>query len=237
MKYRNEYYYKHNNINQIMNNNPVNFRKNDNKEVTNVDKCQYDIYRKLHIDPLTERDVNINTCFKFYDKWDPYTGERLGEDTNDPLCFNALTLRQYYYENRLNNLWVFPRTENGIEYEGYYDILIGAGKEIYIPSRGYCPEKYLFRLPIIDCYLNDDHNMSVITMGPILTDEEIEEIDELANIEKGLSNVSYLLKDIKYHYDEALNNNPPININDELERRNLIHKYNISHVNALINMY
>jgi hypothetical protein len=67
------------------------------------------------------------------------------------------------------------------------------------------PEKYLFRLPIIDCYLADGHNYSLITFGPLLTDDEINIIDNLIN-----GFVKIPLRELKLCYDKALEKNPDV---------------------------
>ena len=160
--------------------------------------------RILKIDPLTDKKLNDkkDKIFYFYDKWDSINGERLGTDPIGPLCFNALELYNYYFVNRCKGLWNPP--ENN--FQGYYGELLGSGTDININSRGSKPEKYLFRLPIIDCYLYENHNYSYITFGPLLTDEEIDIIDNLLN-----ENVRIPLREIKLCYDKALEQNPNIN--------------------------
>ena len=59
-------------------------------------------------------------------------------------------------------------------------------------------------LPIIDCYLPPEHNFSIITMGPILSNEDIEKIDKIL-ITRGKNFIK--LKNIKEHYDCAIINN------------------------------
>jgi hypothetical protein len=164
----------------------------------------YRMKRILKIDPLTDKQLNDkkDKIFYFYDKWDPITGERMGADPIGPLCFNALELYGYYFSNRCKGLWYAP--ENN--FQGYYGELLGSGKDININSRGSNPEKYLFRLPIIDCYLADKHNYSLITFGPILTDDEINTIDNLIS-----GGIRIPLKEIKVCYDKALEKNPDIN--------------------------
>jgi hypothetical protein len=63
-------------------------------------------------------------------------------------------------------------------------MLVGSGENINIIGRGECPEKYLFRLPIIDCYLEKDYNKSIITMGPKLTIEEITALSQAQDVAK-----------------------------------------------------
>jgi hypothetical protein len=149
--------------------------------------------------------------------WDPYTGEKTEPDPFGPLYFDPDSLIHYYYINRLKNLWNEPVDEiNGL-YEGYYDMLLGSGNNINIIGRGECPEKYLFRIPIIDCYLEKDYNKSIITMGPRLTDEEAKEIDTIAqkhplNYKAMFSKTRPSLYKMKKYYDEAINDNPNITL-------------------------
>ena len=49
-------------------------------------------------------------------------------------------------------------------------------------GRGHHPEWYIFRIPIIDCYLTTDHNNQYITFGPKLTDTDIKNLEDLANL-------------------------------------------------------
>ena len=98
-----------------------------------------------------------------------------------------------------------------------------------------CPEKYLYRLPIIDCYLKKNHNYSIITMGPILTNNEIEIIDNLTlEIRKNKP----ALKLLKEYYDQAINNSPNISElkknNSSFSDKELIEKYNRDFVDKLI---
>lgn len=151
-----------------------------------------------------------NECFKYYYMWDPYTGEKLSiKDKFGPLCFNGFELCYYLYKNRLNGLWNEPNED----YDGYYGELLGTGKNINIISRGCYPERYLLRLPIIDCYLHENSKISHVTMGPILEQNEIEELDKILDynytkFNKYISNTGNIMQKIKYHYDEALNQSP-----------------------------
>ena len=175
----------------------------------------YKTLRLRKMDPIVNIDLDDSTSFKFNFMWDPYTGERKEKDPNGPLYFDPDALIHYYYINRLKNLWNEPVDETGGYYEGYYDMLVGIGDIINVVGRGPCPEKYLFRIPIIDCYLEKDYNKSVITMGPKLTDEEAREIDNLA--QKNPTNYKMMFKkqrpslyEMKKQYDIAINKNPDI---------------------------
>ena len=138
----------------------------------------YRVCRQRCLDPVTLVQLKSEECFKFKWAWDPITGERTHEDPLGPLCFDPDQLIRYFYLNRLNNLWV--ERDNG--YAAHYDYGVGAGENFYLQSRGFHPERYLFRLPIIDCYLYENHNEQIVTMGPKLTFEEIEEIYNLARL-------------------------------------------------------
>jgi len=155
----------------------------DGKQITFDDNTMqyYKTMRTRNMDPISLTELPSD-CFKFDYQWDAYTGERLDKDPFGPLCFDPDTLIKYYYENRLNGLWNAESDESGGYFEGYYDVAVGAGQNITIKSRGDNPERYLFRLPIIDCYwLSNVSNETVVTMGPKLTDEEIKAIDVLAS--------------------------------------------------------
>jgi hypothetical protein len=199
-------------------------------------------YRKM--DPIIQIELEDDEAFKFEDMWDPYTGERIGKDPFGPLYFDPDSLIHYFYINRLKNLWTEPTDDNGGYYEGYYDMLVGSGNNIKIVGRGECPEKYLFRIPIIDCYLENDYNKSIITMGPKLTDNEIKLIDEIAN--KNTNNYKMLFKkqrpslyEMKKCYDQAIDSDPYINIpkNASLETiKSLKYKANCCAVDKLKKM-
>lgn len=195
----------------------------------------YRIKRLYKIDPLIDLEVPDNLAFKFIFSWDPYTGKRNGDDLIGPLYFNAINLYDFYFNNRFRGLWNPPAEQ----YQGYYGDNIGTGKNISIKSRGSNPEKYLFRLPIIDCYLPNNHNYSFITMGPELLDDEICQIDNIINKyhpKKNCSNFTSLTT-LKYYYDQSIEHSPDIN-SDEINELKL--KYpNISEkeINEKYNRY
>jgi len=155
------------------------------KKIIDYDKETTEKYRVLRLrkmDPLTYDEISDDLAFKFKYKWDPYTGERQEEDPNGPLCFDPDFLIKYFHTKRLDKLWVNPIDDSNGYFEGYYDAGVGAGEEFFLASRGSHPEWYLFRLPIIDCYLTNGHNKQFITFGPKLTNDEVIEIDRLANL-------------------------------------------------------
>lgn len=210
-------------LNNIINN------KNEYDETTTE---KYRTLRLLKIDPIFEEEIDKNLLFEYKYSWDAITGEKKDIDEFGPLCFNAWTLYEYYYKNRYNGLWI-PSEEN---YQGYYGNLVGSGKDLKINGKFY-PEKYLYRLPIIDCYLKKNHNYSIITMGPVLTDDDINNIDKLIlKIRKNKPS----LKILKEYYDESLNNSPNIN---ELKKKysdltdmDLKEKYNRIYVDKLLKL-
>lgn len=167
----------------------INFSNNFDCNL-NIKKSEYNIYdkmttetyrvmRELHLDPITHEKVPENLAFKFEYMWDPITGERTEKDPHGPLYFNCKNLLINFYYNRLRMLWIEGDVIENIQYEGYYGDGLCAGEDLYIPSRGITKHMHLFRLPIIDCYLEKDFDLSVITMGPKLTEEEINEINNI----------------------------------------------------------
>lgn len=144
-------------------------------------------FRKNKIDPIlliplplcekTDKEI-----FSFKYKWNPYNGERSSQcDNNGPLCFDPSALIHYFYTNRLNHLWNKQHYDNTFNLiEGYYGDALGNGPDFDVVGRGKHSDWYLFRLPILDEYLHKDHCQQAVTMGPKLTDEEIQEIFTLS---------------------------------------------------------
>lgn len=216
------------------------------KKVVNEKKYDFNTMQKYkslrisNLDPLTFMDIPNNCKFKFPYEWDPYTGERLGVDNNGPLCFDPDVLIKHFHTQRLNKLWIEPSDTQLGYYSGIYDDAVGIGFDFELKSRGLHPEWYIFRLPIIDCYLTEDHNKQFITMGPILTDEEIAEIDRLASLREknykqlfGVDRPS--LKKIKNYYDNSISKKPiiPPTFNGENENQELYDKVNRYYVELL----
>lgn len=176
----------------------------------------YRVIRKRKINVITqeERGFFPDKAFKFPYKWDPYTGERESMDPYGPLYFHPDDLIHYFDCKKLENLWTDPKDENGGYYAGYYGDAVGSGENINVMGRGIYPELYLFRLPIINCYLPEKHDMSLITMGPKLTEKELEEIDELAeehyknNYYKQYGKKRPSLVAMKKLYDQAISTDP-----------------------------
>ena len=174
----------------------------------------YKNMRKVCEDPIICERVQDGYCF--YNKWDPYTGQILEKDPFGPLVFDPDSLIHTWYTMRLNNLWIEPSDEEGGYYEGYYGEGVGAGENFYISGRGNHPEWNLFRLPIIDCYLTDDHNHQFVTMGPKISDEELIKIYKQAenNVYRFGKKRPNLIK-MKYLYEQAISERPELHISDD----------------------
>lgn len=218
----------------------------DNYDTTTTQ--YYKAYRIKKMDPILFTQLNDKNAFKFYAIWDPLTGARTGIDPYGPLYFNPITIMEYIYKSAKDRLWIDATDDM----EGYYTEHVGAGEECMIVGRGTYPEKYLFRLPISDCYLNPDHNMSVITMGPILTDAEIIEIDDLLvkywkndNVYKKYYHKIGSLYLLKKYYDVAISKTPlemglidiDIDMDDIMKQHNPNQYLNMCAVNIIKNMY
>jgi len=216
----------------------VNFSETNDK--ANIIQDDYDdttieIYRTMRlykIDPIMNEEIPKHLIFDFKYKWNPISGIRKEIDEMGALCFNAWNLYQYFYKNRYNGIWYPPKEQ----FQGYYGDLLGCGTDMIVNGKP-CSEKYLYRLPIIDCYLKKSHNHSIITMGPILTDEEIDNIDKIiSNLRKNKPT----LKTLKEYYDQALNSSPDITelkkTFPDLTDRELKEKFNRMYVDKLVNM-
>lgn len=231
------------NINQLSdidtNNTNLDIKEQYDKTTTET----YRIKRLLKIDPITDMEISKDMIFEFKHKWNPYNGMRGDLDLVGPLCFNALNLYDYYYINRYKGLW----TPSQDGFQGMYGDMVGCGKTGHVKSRGEHPEKYLFRLPIIDCYLPPSHSLSIVTMGPELTEHEISQIDSvvLKSHPKKLNSKFASLSMLKYYYDCALNTSPDPESDDikelKLKYPNLTpneinQKYNRCYVDKLVNI-
>ena len=195
----------------------------------------YRIRRLFRVDPFTDQEIPTNLMFEFVHLWNPYTGLRDKLDPIGPLCFNAINLYDYYYTNRYKGLWNHPIEQ----FQGYYGDLIGTSKAIKIRSRGSNPERYLFRLPIVDCYLPLGHNYSVITMGPELTDQEISLIDRVVmtlHPKKSHSNFASLTM-LKFYYDMALEPSPDPDSDEIKELKIKYPNLNQREINEKFNRY
>lgn len=190
----------------------------------------YRSLRESQLDVIMQDNTGFDPekSFKFMYKWDPYTGETTGEDPYGPLYFHPDNLIFYFYMKRLNMLWQDQEDENGGMYQGYYGEAVGAGDNLTIISRGMYPERYLFRLPITNCYLEKDSDMSIITMGPRLTDKDVELIDYIAettyknNYKERYGKRRPSMRLMKSLYDQAISKTPDLT---KLKGYNLNKKY------------
>lgn len=222
----------------IYNDNINNSNELKNEEIITFDKttCEtYRIKRIFKIDPLTDIEVPENLAFKFFNSWNPYTGTIISIDPIGPLYFNAISLYDYYFLNRYKGLWNPPENQ----YQGYYGDLIGSGKNIKITSRGFYPERYLYRIPIIDCYLSPNHNYSHITMGPELSDDDISQIDKIVcNNHPFKSHYNFAsLTMLKYYYDRSLELSPDQDFDEIKELKIKYPSLNQQEINEKFNRY
>jgi hypothetical protein len=207
-------------------------------------KDSYSDYRFRQIDPILHIKLPVlkgKEVFKFPFMWNPYNGNREELDKKGPLFFDPDTLIHYFYSNRVNHL--IEKTDDNVE---YYGSGVGKGPIFNIIGRGDHPDWYLFRLPIIDGYLNIKEWGQAVTMGPILTDDELHEIDQIAktygnNYYKLYKKPRPSLVELKKLYCSAIDTNPSINIDDEVipfltieEIQKLQYLVNINAVKQLI---
>ncbi len=233
-------------INTNTNNNENNENNVNNNTIRQYDKTTTETYRikRLYkIDPLTDQEIPNHLAIEFKYVWNPYTGNLLEEDITGPLCFNALALYDYYFSNRYKGIWNPPQNQ----FQGYYGEHLGTGSNLEIKSRGTNPEKYLYRLPIIDCYLPPEHNFSTITMGPKLTNEQIELIDGIVSKYHKNKNNFTSLKTLKEYYDNAICSESELAINSsaktwfksnnyKLNKKEHLEKFNRFNVDKLVNL-
>lgn len=180
-------------------------------EYNDTTTVYYKSHRIQKSDPITFEELKEDTCFSYYNMWNPYKGNILDIDPFGPLCFNPITIVSHIYYSRLNNLWIHESNENDGVYSGYYGVGVGAGENFEIINKGTYPERYIFRLPIIDCYLLKNNNMNTITFGPKLTDRDIYKIDclmtEHYNNDEIYQKIGSLAK-LKRYYDIAISKEP-----------------------------
>jgi hypothetical protein len=207
---------------------------------------EYDDYTQVHLvalrickyDPISFCEVNYNKAFIFPYKWDPYTGERLEKDPYGPIYFDPNMLANYFYTNRLRELWHNSIDDDSGLYEGYYGNALGAGEEFHVVGRGSHPEWYVFSLPLSECYLTKDHNSQIVTFGPKLTDEEVMKINNLINkseYKKQFHLRPPNLVEIKKQYDIAINKDPYFN-KDNLTKEEIETKRNLINMTAVNNL-
>jgi hypothetical protein len=202
----------------------------------------YKAHRIAKTDPIDFIELNDKNAFKFKYMWNPYNGERLKEDIFGPLYMNPVNIVRSIYMNRLNNLWIKSSDTDEGYFQAYYGDNVGIGDDFHISGRGFYPERYLFRIPIVDLYLSPDHRMSIITMGPKLTDQEILEIDKL--IVDNWSDHPYIKKiypkiksltNLKKFYDIAICKKPTSLHKSLLTELKLICPKNVTNPDSYIN--
>jgi len=204
----------------------------------------YESYRRDKIDPILltplpiSKKYTIKDTFQFPYKWNPFSGQISHElDENGPLYFDPDTLINYFYIKRLSNLWTDGYIDPfGIKYQGYYGDAVGNGNDFFIPGRGEHWDWYLFRLPILDCYI--DTKCPAVTMGPQLTFEDVKKIDILAkkygnNYEKIYHHKRPKLTKIYKLYEQAIDKNPTVKISKGKTYDEMKYKYNIKAVEKL----
>lgn len=175
------------------------------------------------IDPLLLIElptIENKPLFRFKHKWDPLTGQRTELETESPVYFDPDTLIHYLYTIRLRGLWINSTIENNDQFTGTYGDAVGNGPNFLIPSRGYHPEIYPFRIPDIDKYKEAGFNPQFVSLTPRLTNEEALELDNLAKTYRGNYKKLYKKKRpsvylMKVYYDQAIDPDPSIPILDE----------------------
>lgn len=183
------------------------YAKNKKRNLTRYQSFRFNLIDPILLLNLPLHNKKKSDLFYFKEKWNPYNGQRLEKDLDGPLAFDPCTLIHYFYINRLKKLWIDETFENGEYFQGHYGDALGNAPDFEIKGRGKHPDWYLFRLPILDCYLEDNFNQ-VVTMGPILTDDEIKEIYNLSkryNFKKIYGYRRPNLVKIKELYDTAVN--------------------------------
>lgn len=144
----------------------------------NAIKDDYKDYHNDMTDPIIKIPLPLEDNKPVYEYpycWDCLSGEIVGIDPRGKLYFDPCSLVHYFYVNRYKYLYIEP---NG-EHTGCYGEAVGIGDEFYFPNRGNLSHYYLFRLPLIDAYL-DKHSLQQATLTPRLSLEEITKIYNLA---------------------------------------------------------
>jgi hypothetical protein len=188
---------------------------------------------------------DTNKAFTYANMWDPYTGEITGTDPYGSLYFHPDELIHYFYIKRLEGLWHEPVDEKAGYYAGYYGEMVGSN--LHIEGRGSYAELYLFRLPIVDCYLQNGHDFSIITMGPKLTDDDLKKIDDIASlyykhdyVKKYKEKRPSLVK-MKQLYDQAISSDPETlmytNINSDIDCTSILYESNIELERGMVNRW
>ena len=158
----------------------------------------YTMFRQKKLDPITHQPINMEYAFAYPYMWN-YEGEIIGEDPYGPIYFNCdndSIIKCLFYK-RLFKLYNYEYND--------VDIGIACGEDFYISGRGKNQNWYAFRLPICDCYLEE--NIKFIPMiPPKLTDKDIEEIHQKHRKWAMANNVrtNFSLLEMKKQYDNAI---------------------------------
>lgn len=205
---------------QISSLSPINMKQDEDIDCDPTEN--YKSFRIHKVDPIMHENMDKPWAFKFSYKWNPYSGERIDEeDENGPLYFDPEDLVDFWYKNRMNNLWKQASDEEGGYFHGYYGDAVGTGPDFNIKGRGTHLEWYLFRLPIPDCYLDEEHNSQYITMGPIVSDIELKIIDMLVRKKNTMLKKPYKYKPslvkMKGIYETCVNKKPFLGFERNLE--------------------
>lgn len=183
----------------------------------NETEFDFKALRKSKQDPITSECFNNmeETAYIFDYMWDPYSGIRTEKDPFGGIYFNPINLIYHWYIHRLDNLWIKESDETNGYWSGVPGDMFGTGENCFIPGRGHFPDKYLFRIPIKNCYIPIENRKSqAVTMGPKLSDEEIQKIYDIA---KNHWEEEYILRfrkkmpnlvKMKQMYDLAIQINP-----------------------------
>ena len=177
--------------------------------INNHIQDNYSEFRNRKKDPLLFLKLPTipnKPIFEYKVCWEPLTGEIIGKDPRGSLYFDPDSLIFYFYTNRLRYLW-----DNGDNnFSGNYGDAVGNGPYFNIPGRGYSPHYYLFRLPLSDAFCYKISKQQ-ITVGPILTRDEIKKLDKLSksyadNFKKNFGIDRPNIIELYDLYHEAINN-------------------------------
>jgi hypothetical protein len=158
-------------------------------------------YRKVNMCAYCFRSYNTPNSpkyyFQFHHMWDPYTGEKLDKDPYGPLTFCPECIAQSIHHQIPNaNLYIPP---NG-EFQERYGDALGAGQDFHEVERGnHHPEWNIFRVSMPTLYLAPNSDLMITTVGPLLTMEEIKQID--MHLHQQHPSMAFSLVKLKQLYD------------------------------------
>lgn len=161
-------------------------------------------YRKTKCCVVCYRTYNTpdspKYLFQYEYMWDPYTGEQLEKDPYGPLVYCPECISQsIFYRKNTAELYIPPHGE----FQERYGDALGAGHDFSNVERGNDhPEWNIFRINIPTMYLEPDADLSLITMGPVLTDDDVRQIDE--HLHQQNPSLKFSLVQMKKLYDTAV---------------------------------